>query len=263
MKAEQLLAQGDLQGTLQQLQQVVREHPADPCLRIFLFQLLCVSGDWQRALQQLQLSGELDPDNLPMVQTYREAIACELFRLQVFAGRQSPLVFGDPPPWVALLVEVLRLNAEGKSEHAKALQCEAFEKAPAIPGQMDETPFAWLSDADQSIGPIMEVIINGRYYWMPMQHLSRIEIEPPVDLRDLVWVPARLHLINGGTLVALIPSRYSNTEMSGDDALMLSRKTVWQERADNFFTGLGQRMFTSDLGEQALLNIRTIQFEAA
>jgi type VI secretion system protein ImpE len=263
MTAEQLLAQGDLQGTLQKLKLSVRERPSDPALRIFLFQLFCVSGDWQRAMQQLQLTGEMDTDNLPMVQTYQNAIACEIFRQKVFSGEQSPLVFGDPPPWIALLIEALRLNAEGETVHAKQLQSEAFEKAPAIPGQIDNQSFTWLADADQSIGPVVEAIANGHYYWIPMEHLSLIEIEPPVDLRDLVWIPAQLHLHNGGTLVALIPSRYSNTEMSGDAALMLSRKTVWKERAENFFTGLGQRMFASDVGEQALLNTRKIQFGSA
>ena len=120
MQADQLLQQGDLDGTLDSLQQSVREQPSDPALRVFLFQLLCINGDWQRALSQLQLTGELDAINLPMVQTYREAIACELFRQQVFSGRQSPLVFGDPPAWIALLLEGLRLNGDGEGESAFA-----------------------------------------------------------------------------------------------------------------------------------------------
>ena len=30
-----------------------------------------------------------------MAQTYRGVIVCELFHQEVFAGRQSPMVFGD------------------------------------------------------------------------------------------------------------------------------------------------------------------------
>jgi len=260
MQAEQLLQQGDIDGTLQSLQQSVRERPSDPALRVFLFQLLCVTGDWQRALSQLQLTAELDTINLPMVQTYREAIACELFRQQVFSGRQSPLVFGDPPAWIALQVEALRLAGEGETDRSEELLQAAFTQAPANPGVIDGQPFAWLADADQRIGPVLEAIINGRYYWIPMQRLGKVEIDPPADLRDMVWAPARLHFENGGATVALIPSRYSGTEESGDAALKLGRKTLWRESAPEFYTGLGQRMFVTDIGDYSLLNTRSISF---
>ncbi|MEJ2691758.1 MAG: type VI secretion system accessory protein TagJ [Candidatus Thiodiazotropha sp.] len=262
MQADELLQQGDLDNSVQALQQSVREQPADPGLRVFLFQLLCVTGDWQRALSQLQLTGELDALNLPMVQTYREAIACELFRQQVFDGRQSPLVFGDPPAWIALLIEALHLHGEGEPERGKQLQQAAFEQAPVNPGTLDGEPFAWLADADQRIGPVLEAIINGRYYWIPMQHLSRVELEPPSDLRDMVWAPAQLQFVNSGTTVALVPSRYCGTEGSDDAGLKLARKTLWQEPVADFYTGLGQRMLVTDKGEHALLNVRNISFEA-
>ena len=74
MQAEKLLQQGDVEEALQALQESVRSKPADPRLRVFLFQLLCIRGEWGRALTQLKLSGELDPINLAMVQTYREAV---------------------------------------------------------------------------------------------------------------------------------------------------------------------------------------------
>ncbi|MEJ2455370.1 MAG: type VI secretion system accessory protein TagJ [Candidatus Thiodiazotropha sp.] len=262
VQAEELLQQGDLMNSLERLQQSVRERPADSGLRVFLFQLLCVTGDWQRAWDQLQLTAELDAINLPMAQTYREAIVCELFRQQVFAGSQSPLVFGDPPGWMALLIEALQMAAGGKHERARLLQQAALEQAPAKAGVIDGQAFAWIADADPRIGPVFEAIINGRYYWIPMDRLSGVELEVPRDLRDMVWAPARLQFENGGATVALIPSRYSGTERSDDAALKLARKTLWQEPAPDFFSGLGQRMFVSDRGDHALLNTRTLRFES-
>ncbi|MEO0992115.1 MAG: tetratricopeptide repeat protein, partial [Pseudomonadota bacterium] len=50
MRAEELLKEGDLSGALQALQDAVRKAPADAKLRIFLFQLLTVFGDWNRAI---------------------------------------------------------------------------------------------------------------------------------------------------------------------------------------------------------------------
>src|SRR6516162_8983450 len=108
MSAEQEIRIGNLTEALVQLQDEVRKDPADAKKRVFLFQLLCVLGEWKRALVQLSVAGQLDAGTIPMVQTYREALRCEVFRADVFTGRRLPLVFGKPAEWVALLIEALR-----------------------------------------------------------------------------------------------------------------------------------------------------------
>src|SRR5690606_10991406 len=64
--AEALLKAGDPTGALAALQNEVRSKAADAKLRVFLFQLLCVQGQWERALNQLKVCAELDPAALPM-----------------------------------------------------------------------------------------------------------------------------------------------------------------------------------------------------
>ena len=59
---------------------------------------------------------------------------------------------------------------------------------------------------------MLEAVINGRYYWVPFSRLTKIELEPPEDLRDMVWMPAHLQFENGGESVALIPTRYPGSE---------------------------------------------------
>ena len=103
MLAEESLRAGDLDEALAQLQDAVRKDTANAKLRIFLFQLLAVLGQWGRALTQLEVAGELDAGALAMVQTYREAIRCEVLRTGVFAGQRSPLFFGQPQPCTASL----------------------------------------------------------------------------------------------------------------------------------------------------------------
>ncbi|WP_243671872.1 hypothetical protein [Paraburkholderia kirstenboschensis] len=72
MTAEERLREGDLDGCLSELQSRVRKEPSKAAYRVFLFQLLAVTGAWDRALTQLNVAGELDAAALPMVQTYRE-----------------------------------------------------------------------------------------------------------------------------------------------------------------------------------------------
>lgn len=262
MPAEQSLREGRVQDALAELQAQVRKEPANAKYRIFLFQLLAVLGQWERALNQLNVLGEMDASSLPMVQTYREAIRCERFRADVFAGRRSPLVFGDPAPWVALVLEALRLTAEGYPAEAQTVRDQAFEAAPATAGTLDGQPFAWLADADPRLGPMLEAIVNGRYYWIPFQRIRIIALEQPADLRDYVWMPARFTWANGGETVGLVPARYPGSEASADPLIQLGRKTEWRDGGAETWLGLGQRLLATDQGEYPLLDIRRIELNA-
>jgi type VI secretion system protein ImpE len=258
MLAQQLIRDGDLPGALAALQDAVRKDSANPKLRVFLFQLLSVLGQWNRALTQLNVAGELDAGALPMVQTYREAIQCEALRAEIFAGRRAPILFGEPEPWMAQLAEALKLDASDADQAAR-LRSEAFESAPASPGSIDGQEFAWLADADGRLGPVLEAIVNGRYFWIPFMRIARIEIDPPTDLRDAVWTAATFTLANGAQTVGLIPTRYPGSEDAGDGALKLARRTEWTG-VDGFDHVLGQRMFTTDAGDYPLMDARLIEF---
>ena len=256
MLAQELIRDGDLDGALAALQDAVRKDASNPKLRVFLFQLLAVRGEWKRALTQLNVAGELDAATLPMVQTYREAIQCEALRGDIFSGKRAPLLFGEPQPWMAQLVEALKLDA-GDPAAAAAMRAQAFDAAPASPGSIDGQRFDWLADADDRLGPVLEAIVNGRYFWIPFCRISRIEMEAPADLRDAVWTAANFTWANGAQTVGLIPSRYSATAASGDNAHKLARRTEWDAAGH----GIGQRMLASDSADFALMDVRLVEFD--
>jgi len=251
----------DLAGELKRLQGEVRAHPEDARLRTYLFQLLAVNGEWQRALNQLQVCAQLAASAIPMAQTYREAIRCEVFRTEVFAGKRTPQILGEPPPWMGLIVDALDKFAHGHVTAAEDLRGQALEQAPATAGTIDGKPFEWIADADSRLGPVCEAIIDGKYYWVPFERIVNIKVEAPSDLRDFVWVGAHFKLTTGAVQVALIPSRYPGTEASDKDALRLARMTTWVEAGPNTFVGLGQRTWATDVGEFALLDTREIALD--
>ncbi|MPY87888.1 MAG: virulence protein SciE type [Luteitalea sp.] len=261
--AERAVREGDLDAGLSKLQEQIRKEPANPALRVFLFQLLCIMGQWERAQTQLSVAADLDAGALAMVQMYREAVRCELLRGEVFSGKKSPLVFGEPAEWLALLIESLLVTGTPTSsaEQAQSLRERAFEAAPPSAGSLDGRAFEWIADADMRLGPVCEAVINGRYYWVPFERLSRIDLETPTDLRDVVWMPAHFQFTNGGEAVGVIPTRYPGSEAEDDPQIRLGRKTVWREDAANVFSGLGQRIFTTDTGEDAVMDVRTIVIE--
>src|SRR3954468_9320938 len=107
--------------------------------------------------------------------------------------------------------------------------------------------------------PVCEAMLNGKYYWIPFERLSRIDIEEPSDLRDLIWAPAKLTFQNGGEQVAFLPARYPGSEAAENDEIRLSRKTEWRDLGADTHVGMGQRMFATDVGETALLEARVIE----
>ncbi len=272
MQAADLVRAGDLAGALNALQGDVRAKPSDPKLRVFLFQLLCVRGEWDRAINQLDVAAQLDAANLLMAQVGRQAILCEGLRGEVFAGRRSPMIFGEPEEWIAWLVQANVLTAEGRHAAAAELRGRALEAAPASAGTVElagsDGPvgpprrFEWIADMDSRLGPVLEAIVEGRYYWIPWARLAEVVIEPPADLRDLVWVPANFRWTTGGTSVGLIPTVYHGTRDAGDPALALARKTDWTEPSPGLYLGRGQRVWATDEGEHPILTVRRIALDA-
>ena len=263
MTAREHVAAAQLDEALSELQNEIRAHPEDPKLRIFLFQLHCALGNWPKALIQLQVIAGIDPDTMMLAQIFQPVINCEALRAGVFEGKLTPLIFGEPLEWVGLLVKAAEHVLRGELAAAAELRNRAFEAAPATPGTLDGKPFAWIADADSRLGPLLELIMEGKYYWVPFCRIRRIAMVPPSDLRDLVWVPAQFVWTNGGEASGHIPTRYARTESSPDGALRLARKTEWRELAEETFIGLGQRVLVTDAGEHPLLQCRIIDFAAA
>jgi type VI secretion system protein ImpE len=258
MTALELLRAGNLADCLKAVQGDVRAQPAEARHRVFLFQLLAVNGDWERALTQLNVAADLAPANLLMAQVCRPALACEAFRAEVFAGNRAPLVLGQPDPWLGWMIEALAASARGRHDAAADLRARALEAAPATPGAIDGHAFEWIADADSRLGPVLEAIVEGKYYWVPFCNITRIDLEPPADLRDLVWAPAQFTWANGGQSVGLIPSRYPGTQSAADPALRLARKTEWAEDQPGVYRGQGTRILATDAGEYPLLEVRAL-----
>lgn len=261
--AEAALAVGDLDGCRKALFDAVRDDPGDPALRSFLFQFSCVTGDWPRAVKQLDVLRELKPDAMDLVTDYKAAIRAEKVRTAVWAGEMAPPIFGEPRDWIAGLVQAQAHEARGEADAAQDLRTDSLGAAPAEAGMLNDEPFSWCADADTRLGPVMEIIINGEYHWIAMADIARLEISPPKDVRDLVWATCLLTLSNGGTLPVFLPVRYPGAVESGDPQQMLARMTDFQALSGEHAAGIGQRMLATDRTDMPILELRSLQFNAA
>src|SRR5262245_53811100 len=114
MNAKELFQQGKVREAIQALSGHLRDHPGDTTQRTFLFELLCFSGDFDRAEKHLNLLGEAGPKSEMAVLLYQSALHAERTRHELF-------------------------------------QKEAFPRDPAAAspaGRLNGKPFASISDAD-------------------------------------------------------------------------------------------------------------------
>jgi type VI secretion system protein ImpE len=156
------------------------------------------------------------------------------------------------------MIQANELLASGELLAAAKLREQAFDAAPAVSGKINGHDFAWLADADTRLGPILEAIIDYKYFWIPLTRVKAVRVEEPKALRNIVWAEAQFTWTNGGQAPGLIPTRYAGSELSSDSALRLGRQTSWKELDGGHFVGLGQRMLATDRGEYPLLDIRSI-----
>jgi type VI secretion system protein ImpE len=232
MTARELLNAGRLRDALQALTAEVRDNPTDPKRRTFLFELLCFSGEYDRAEKHLDvLAGQNQTASLGAL-LYRAAVHAERLRHDMFNKKEYPSTgeHGDQPRT----------------------------------GTLNGTPFQTFIDSDPRIGPRLEVFAAGSYLWIPLAHIESVEMAAPSRLRDLLWAPATIrtgpafNVRELGEVFVPVLSPYSSRH--ADETVRLGRSTVWEEEQGEAIP-FGQKLFLVDDVEVPILEIRSLKFD--
>ncbi len=256
--ADQLLRDGDVTGARAALVDIVRSRPADEQARMFLFQLLAVTGEWDKARNQLQSLSQVAAEAQMLSVTYGQAIDAEKLRAEIFAGRADMPVLMGEDTWAADLARSISLAAKGDADGADSARDAAFEAAPDTPGSFNGDRFDWVADADSRFGPAFEAIVGGRYGLIAFDQIVSITSEGPRGLRDIIWYPVEIAFRNGQSAAAFLPARYPGSEAVDDTALRLARATSWADDG----AGIGQRLWSfSDGDDRGLLELREVAFD--
>lgn len=258
----QLLKSGDLLNARSVIKSSIRAAATDADLRFMLFQIQALIGEWESSADQLRAYYELTGRHSTLAFVFNEVLQGEVVRKRVFSGQESPVIFGEPPKWLCFWIKALAHSAKGEWDAAKTLRSKALEQVPPIAGSLNGRPFDWIMDGDSRVGPVIEVIIKGQYYWMPQSRLRRVSMPLPEQIRDAVWSPALMELETGATISAFVPVRYPGEANWKDDALRLARKTEWHQPSEGTYIGAGQRIFMTDSGENAFLEVRKLEFNS-
>lgn len=262
MSPEELLKKEDLAGALSGLKAQVAANPSNGELRWFLFQLFCFCADYQRAQNQLNLAAELDKQFESGSLIYSRMMAAELLRQQVTEGKRTPLLLGEPEPWLAKLFEANRMLGEEQLDMATGLREEAFETMPAIRGKCNGNEFTWICDQDSRFAANLECFMNGKYYWVPLSQVKELILTgAPESYTDVLYPRAKLTLRTEAEMDVMLFARYPSAYSEESPALALNRLTEWEDLNDYTILGRGQRMLCSDGGDFPLLEILMLSFE--
>ena len=206
-----------------------RRRPATTSKRLFLFELLLFAGDLERARRQIEAIEYKDVDldaavgELPQADRLRAGAARPVrpraWRRGSSASRRSTCSSGSR--------RSSRLRDGRPAEAAEALG-RANEAIPAFTGRLNGQPFQSLRDADDLFAGVLEVMAHGRYFWVGLEQVRLLTMNPPRFPRDLLFVPAHLELEDEQGDVFL-PALYPGSHEHADDQVKLGRMTDWKE----------------------------------
>ncbi|WP_447753448.1 type VI secretion system accessory protein TagJ [Pseudomonas nicosulfuronedens] len=256
----------DLESLLEQQQERIRAEPTSATERFRLFQILSLRGDWEGARRQLRHALSNDASLLPIIRSYQSIVDAEHQRDGCWRGEQAVLLTCPiAEDWATRLATDCALDDRDR-------QASNLDAAPALRGEIDivhdgstevEThAFEWICDGDGRLGPMLELIGPRGYGWMPLSQIREIEMAAPQSGVDRLWARVALTLAGGVRQRMTIPVRYAGEYSTLPNPLLLGRETSWSALGDEslqLFAGAGQRMWITDQGEYAVLDVRAIR----
>lgn len=266
MTLQELLSAGRLNDAIAARSSFLRSQPADLDARWELAVLLCFAGELDRAVLQLDALTRQNADLGMSLAVYRTLLVAEAERSAVHRREGQPLLPPDCPAHVEARLAALQALRHGDVAQTRAALERAEKERPDVEATIDGERFTDLRDYDDLLGPVLEVYAGGRYLWLPLERVKRIEIAPPAQLVDLLWPQATLEEISGAEAHVHLPALYVGSSEAADERVKLGRTTEWRDHADLLYRGIGQKTWLAQRAdgerEIGLLEVRKLEISA-
>lgn len=247
LSAEEYFQQGELDLALAAAADQVKRAPDDEGNRILFVELLCISGEFERADSQLNALMTLKPDLGLAVATWRQLVHAAQIRADVFALKAKPELIDEPTASITVALDLLVALGEKDDKRVTQLTEKIDSNNEYNQFSMDGQAPLILRDLDDITANIFEVLgTNGKYFWVDLAQIVEIELLKPERILDVLWRKANIVLTNGTEGEVYIPAIYPTLD---DHAAALGRKTEWQE-ITGLYRGIGLRSWL--LGDDEL-----------
>jgi type VI secretion system protein ImpE len=264
MDVQQHFQAGHLEEAVQAAIDAVKKKPTETGLRALLAELLCFTGDLERADKHLDAVQTQDPEAAVALSLIRQLVRGETSRREFFRD-------GRVPEFLELPSEVARMHLqasielrEGNVAEAAKLLADAEDKRVRVKGECDGKAFDDFRDLDDLTSAFFETVTStGKYYWIPIESVELIEFRPPEYPRDLYWRRCRMVVRNGPDGEVFVPALYAGTETATDNALKLGRATDWRGNEGEPVRGIGQRTFLIGEEDRPVMELAEITFASS
>ncbi|WP_028773301.1 type VI secretion system accessory protein TagJ [Shewanella waksmanii] len=241
---KQMIQEAKLTQAIEYIEQLLRDDPLNPDLKSTLIELLCISGEYERADKQLNLIVQKHPDFLIGASNLRQLLRAAQSRQDSLTGQSVPKLFsevdGHSEAFMKLRVELNQGQPEQVSQGAIALE----QARPAIAININDQPNQEVRDLDDTLGGFVEIFgTDGHYYIAQLSEIDYIHFKPVSSLVEQVWRRVDIAIKNGPCGEAHIPVVYATSET---DSQKLGRETDWHESATDVMTGRGMKMWFVD-----------------
>jgi type VI secretion system protein ImpE len=272
MNASELYKSGRLTDAIAAQIQEVRSAPLDRGMRLFLFELLTFAGDIDRSRRQIEAISYEEMELATAHATYCRVVDSEQSRRWLFdeldpavaqglleEDRIRPQFLMEPPFHIRLRLDATMNALRSSPEQTKELLGMAGQCTPTVSAKLNDKTYESLRDADDLFATVLEVMAQGNYYWVPLEQVETLAMNPPKYPRDLYWFPARLSLKNGPSGEVFLPALYPRSHAHSDELVRLGRKTEWRGEEGDPVLGAGLRLFAADEEAIPLVEFRELQ----
>ncbi len=261
MEALELFRAGGLQEAIEACIRNVKQQPAKPDHRDLLSQLLCFTGDWQRADKHLETLGLQFPERAENVALIRQLIRAAEARQQLYQAGRLPEFVEQPPDYLQYYLKASICLREGQTGDAAELLLQAEQTRPRVSGRCNQTAFHDMRDADDLCAGFLEAFTaTGKYYWLPFDRIHRVMLYPIETPLDVLWRRSQIAVQDGPNGIVYLPQLYIDSTLSADESLCVGRGTEWLGAEGEPIRGIGHRVLWFDDGLVPMVDIHSIEF---
>src|SRR5208337_639641 len=127
-----------------------------PDPRDLLSQLLCFTGELERADKHLETLGAQFPERAPVVGLIRQLVRAAKARQQFYDEGRLPEFTEKPPEYLQRCLQASICLRQGETAEAARLLAAAEAARPRLAGRCNGQPFQDLRDADDLTAAVLE-----------------------------------------------------------------------------------------------------------
>jgi type VI secretion system protein ImpE len=254
MTASELLADGRLTEAIDEQLKVVEADPS-PATRLFLFELLILSGHLRIARGELAAITSDEPAWPATRRRFRQLLRA----LRRWTLRRRPAFLLPPPAHARRRWNAARAGELGDDARGVKWADLADALTPEVRGFVDGREFVGLRDGDDRLASVFEVFVGSRYVWVPFEQVRAVVLPPAAGVIETVYRPAELRLSDGRELNVVLPLVYPMSTEYGDE-YALGEAIDWAGEGNGPACAFGAKVYFVGEEELPLSQVRMIEF---